>query len=120
MESQPAVTALAALAQASRLEVFRLLVQAGPDGLAPGRITELLGLPAATLSFHLSQLRHAGLVQFRREGRSLIYVAEYAVMNDLLAYLTENCCQGDPAACNPSAGVCDSTRMVTETAGSKN
>jgi DNA-binding transcriptional ArsR family regulator len=104
MEKTAAVAALAALAQDSRLDIFRLLVQAGPDGLPPGRMTERLGLPAATLSFHLTQLRHAGLVTFRREGRSLIYVAEYAAMNDLLGYLTENCCQGDAASCG--AGTC--------------
>lgn len=105
MEKTAAVAALAALAQDSRLDVFRLLVQAGPEGLAPGQMTDRLGLPPATLSFHLTQLRHAGLVTFRREGRSLIYVAEYAAMNSLLAYLTENCCNGDPATCG--IGVCD-------------
>lgn len=105
-----AVAALAALAQDSRLDVFRLLVQAGADGIPPGQISERLGLPGATLSFHLNQLRHAGLVTFRREGRSLIYVAEYDAMNALLAYLTENCCQGDPSACGP--GACDTTSLV--------
>jgi ArsR family transcriptional regulator len=100
MEKMDAVAALAALAQDSRLDVFRLLVQAGADGVPAGRIGERLGLPAATLSFHLNQLRHAGLVTFRREGRSLIYLAEYHAMNALLAYLTENCCQGDAAACD--------------------
>ncbi len=99
MEKPDAIAALAALAQDTRLDVFRLLVQAGPAGLPAGRIGEQLGLPSATLSFHLNQLRHAGLVAFRREGRSLIYAAEYAAMNGLLAYLTENCCQGDAAAC---------------------
>jgi ArsR family transcriptional regulator len=105
MEKTPAITALAALAQESRLDIFRLLVQAGPEGLPAGRIGERLGLPAATLSFHLSQLKQAGLVTFRREGRSLIYAAEYAVMNGLLAYLTENCCEGDASACG--LAVCD-------------
>ena len=99
MEASDVVAALAALAQESRLDVFRLLVQAGPDGLAPGEIGERLGLPSATLSFHLSQLKHAGLVTFRRNGRSLIYAAKYPAMNELLAYLTENCCGGDAAAC---------------------
>jgi len=79
--------------------VFRLLVQAGADGMPAGQIGEQLGLPSATLSFHLSQLKHAQLVTFRRESRSLIYRAAYPIMNDLLAYLTENCCQGDAAAC---------------------
>ncbi len=99
MEKTDAVIALAALAQVSRLEVFRLLVQAGVDGLSAGRIGDRLGLPGATLSFHLNQLKHAGLVTFHREGRSLIYAASYATMNRLLAYLTENCCQGDVASC---------------------
>lgn len=99
MEKSDAVAALAALAQESRLDVFRLLVQAGPDGLAAGEIGEQLGLPSATLSFHLSQLKHAGLITFRRNGRSLIYAAKYPAMNELLAYLTENCCRGDAAAC---------------------
>ena len=110
MEITNAVSALAALAQQSRLEVFRLLVAAGTDGLPAGQIGERLGLPGATLSFHLNQLRQAGLVTFRREGRSLIYLAEYDAMNALLAYLTENCCQGDAAACN--VGVCDTTALV--------
>ena len=104
MEKIDALDALAALAQESRLDVFRLLVQAGTEGLPAGRIGERLGLPSATLSFHLNQLRHAGLVTFRREGRSLIYAAEYAAMNGLLAYLTENCCQGDAAACGLATG----------------
>lgn len=102
MEKKNAIAALAALAQDTRLDVFRLLVQAGPDGLPAGRIGEVLGLPSATLSFHLNHLRHAGLVTFRREGRSLIYVAEYTAMNALLAYLTENCCAGAEAACAPA------------------
>jgi ArsR family transcriptional regulator len=105
MEKTAAVAALAALAQDTRLDVFRLLVQAGPDGLPPGQICERLGLPSATLSFHLAQLRHAGLVTFQREGRSLIYAAEYAAMNDLLAYLMQNCCQGDISGCG--VGQCD-------------
>jgi DNA-binding transcriptional ArsR family regulator len=108
MEKPNALTALAALAQGTRLDIFRLLVQAGAGGMAAGQIGDRLGLPSATLSFHLSQLRHAGLVTFRRESRSLIYAAEYATMNSLLAYLTENCCQGDAstcavAACDPAA-----------------
>lgn len=96
IDKSDAIAALAALAQDSRLDIFRLLVQAGPVGLPAGRIGERLGLPSATLSFHLSQLRHAGLVMFRRESRSLIYAAEYSTMSKLLGYLTENCCQGDP------------------------
>lgn len=99
MDRTPAIAGLAALAQESRLDIFRLLVEAGPVGLPAGRIGERLGLPPATLSFHLNQLRHAGLISFRRERRSLIYAAEYERMNDLLGYLTENCCRGDATAC---------------------
>jgi DNA-binding transcriptional ArsR family regulator len=117
MEKTNAVAALSALAQEHRLDVFRLLVQAGPEGMAPGQITERLGLPGATLSFHLTQLRHAGLVSFRREGRSLIYAADYGSMNDLLDYLTENCCRGDPAGCGPRA--CDTTEMVAAKKGTR-
>lgn len=102
MEKSNAIAALAALAQETRLDVFRLLVQAGPDGLPAGRIGEMLGLPSATLSFHLNQLKQAGMVTFRRESRSLIYAAEYATMNALLSYLTENCCGGTAAACGPA------------------
>ena len=109
MEKRDAIAALAALAQESRLDVFRLLVQAGADGLPAGQIAERLGVPPNSLSFHLNQLRHAGLVTFRRESRSLIYAAEYAAMNDLLAYLTENCCQG-AASCAPAA--CDNTASI--------
>jgi ArsR family transcriptional regulator len=116
MEKDDAIAALAALAQGSRLDVFRLLVQAGVEGMPAGQIGDRLGLPSATLSFHLNQLRHAGLVTFRREGRSLIYAAEYITMNGLLAYLTENCCQGDPSACN--LGICDSSSLVTRNKGS--
>ena len=105
MEKSAAIAALAALAQESRLDIFRLLVQAGAEGLPAGQIGERLGLPSATLSFHLSQLKQAGLATFRREGRSLIYAAAYPAMNGLLAYLTENCCRGDPAACGLDA--CD-------------
>lgn len=111
MEKSDAIAALAALAQESRLDIFRLLVQAGGEGMAAGQIGKRLGLPSATLSFHLSQLKQARLLTFRREGRSLIYAAEYAVMNDLLAYLTENCCQGDPAACG--VGVCEASTRET-------
>ncbi len=99
MEKIDAIAALAALAQESRLDIFRLLVQAGEGGMPAGKIGERLGLPSATLAFHLKELKHAGLVTFEREGRSLIYSAVYPTMNALLGYLTENCCQGDPAAC---------------------
>jgi ArsR family transcriptional regulator len=99
MEQTAALTALAALAQESRLDVFRLLVQTGPGGMPAGQISERLALPPATLSFHLNHLKQSGLVTCRRESRSLIYTAEYTTMNALLAYLTDNCCQGDPAGC---------------------
>jgi ArsR family transcriptional regulator, arsenate/arsenite/antimonite-responsive transcriptional repressor len=116
MERIPAIAALAALAQESRLDIFRLLVEAGPAGLPAGRIGERLDLPPATLSFHLNQLRHAGLVSFRRESRSLIYAAEYGTMNDLLGYLTENCCRGDAAACAVSA-TCEPTPLSPQAEG---
>jgi len=115
MEKRDAIAALAALAQDSRLDIFRLLVQAGTVGLPAGQIAERLNLPAATLSFHLNQLKHAGLVTFRRESRSLIYAADYAAMNDLLAYLTENCCRGDAACHGP--GACDTTALTSPAKG---
>ena len=117
MEKDDAIAALAALAQESRLDIFRLLVQAGTDGMPAGQIGERLGLPSATLSFHLNQLRHANLVTFRREGRSLIYVAEYPAMNALLGYLAENCCQGHPSACG--VGVCDGSTLTTAKEGTR-
>lgn len=94
MEEQDVVKALAALAQASRLRVFRTLVVAGPSGLTPGALSEELGVPGNTLSFHLKELAHAGLVTQEREGRNLIYRAAYAQMNELLAYMVDHCCQG--------------------------
>jgi ArsR family transcriptional regulator len=106
MEKLAAISALAALAQGSRLDIFRLLVQAGPEGLPPGKIGDRLSLPLATLSFHLNQLKQAGLITFRRDGRSLIYSAAYGRMNALLGFLTENCCQSDPAACDPGRTIC--------------
>ncbi|MDT7953800.1 MAG: metalloregulator ArsR/SmtB family transcription factor [Acetobacteraceae bacterium] len=112
MEKRNAIAALGALAQDSRLDIFRLLIEAGAEGLPAGRIGERLGLPSATLSFHLNQLRHAGLATFRREGRSLIYAAEYGTMNDLLGYLTENCCRGNPSACG--VAICDPSAAISE------
>jgi ArsR family transcriptional regulator, arsenate/arsenite/antimonite-responsive transcriptional repressor len=103
MEKSKAVATLAALAQDNRLDVFRLLVQAGPEGLAAGTVAERLSLAPNTLSFHFDRLRQAGLVTVTREGRSLIYAARFETMNALLAYLTENCCGGDPSACAPIA-----------------
>ena len=102
MEKEAVIIALAALAQETRLDIYRLLVQAGADGLPAGQIGDRLGLPSATLAFHLKQLKFSGLVTFTREGRSLIYAAVYPVMNGLLAYLTENCCGRGEAACLPA------------------
>ena len=95
-----AVEALSALAQESRLAIFRLLVEAGPEGMAAGRIGESLGLPPATLSFHLAHLARAGLATSQQEGRFVIYAADFQNMNRLVAYLTENCCGG--AYCGPA------------------
>ena len=101
MEKMQAIVALAALAQETRLDIYRLLVQAGAGGLPAGQIGERLRLPPATLAFHLKELKHAGLATFTRQGRSLIYAAVYPTMNALLAYLTENCCGGDWVGCGP-------------------
>jgi ArsR family transcriptional regulator, arsenate/arsenite/antimonite-responsive transcriptional repressor len=100
MEKTIAVAALAALAQDNRLDVFRLLVQAGPDGMPAGAVAEKLGLAPNTLTFHFDRLRQAGLVTVRRDGRSMIYAARYEQMNDLLGFLTENCGAGS-ADCAP-------------------
>ncbi len=94
MKSLDAVASLAALAQDTRLNVFRLLVQKGRAGLAPGAIAEKLGVPNATLSFHLKELLHAGLVGARQDGRFIHYSANYEQMNALIRYLTDNCCGG--------------------------
>jgi len=116
METKDAVAALAALAQDSRLDVFRLLVQTGPDGIAAGRIAERLAISPATLSFHLAQLRHAGLINMRRDGRSLVYSADYDGMNELMSFLTENCCGGAVAcgvpACEPASRTPISSAIV--------
>ena len=101
MEKTDAVAALAALAQDNRLDVFRLLVQAGPEGMPAGAVASALDLQPNTLTFHFDRLRMAGLVTVRREGRSMIYAAQYERMNGLLAFLTENCCGGAP--CTPAA-----------------
>lgn len=103
-----ALAALSGLSQETRLAIFRLLVQRGPEGLPAGKIGARLGLPAATLSFHLAHLEQCGLLRAQRAGRMIIYSADYATMNNLMTYLTENCCGGDPAACTP--GVCDPAR----------
>jgi len=103
MEKTLAVVALAALAQDNRLDVFRLLVQAGPAGLPAGQVATALDLAPNTLSFHFDRLRSAGLVTVRRDGRSMIYAARFETMNALLFYLTENCCQGAPQSFAPAA-----------------
>jgi len=94
MESNVAVQAFGALAQPTRLAIYRLLVTAGPEGLAAGAIGEKLDLPPATLSFHLKELSQAGLVRSRQDGRSIIYSANFDTMVDLVSFLTENCCGG--------------------------
>lgn len=99
MESKTAVRTLGALAQETRLDIFRLLVREGPDGVPAGSIGERLAIPAPTLSFHLAQLARSGLVLSRRDGRSIRYAANYGGMNALLTYLTEDCCQGRPEIC---------------------
>lgn len=102
MENKSAVNALAALAQESRLAIFRRLVRAGPEGLAAGKIGETLGIPPSSLSFHMKELVHARLVTSRQESRYVIYSANFEAMHELLAFLTENCCGGQP--CGPTPG----------------
>lgn len=102
MEEQDALRALAALAQATRLQAFRALVVAGPEGLTAGALAETLGQASSTLSFHLKELLNAALVSQERDGRSLIYRASFERMDGLLAYLTENCCGGQACAPQPT------------------
>jgi DNA-binding transcriptional ArsR family regulator len=102
MKAASAIEALGALAQEHRLAVFRQLVQVGDEGMAAGAIAEAIGIPASSLSFHLAQLRHAGLILQERQHRSLIYRANYAAMNALLGYLTENCCAGSACGAGPA------------------
>lgn len=101
MKIGAAVEALGALAQESRLSIFRMLVQAGKEGIAAGALGERLGIPGATLSFHLKTLAHARLIKSRTEGRFVIYSANYAEMDKLIAYLTEHCCAGETSRCAP-------------------
>ena len=122
METKNTIQALAALAQETRLSIFRLLVVAGPEGMAVGKIAEQLGLANATLSFHLKELNNAGLTTATPNGRSIICAADFTTMNSLIAYLTENCCAG--AGCAPSVkatSVCRTspTLSKTSTAGQK-
>ena len=101
MKTKSVITALSALAQETRLAVFRLLITAGPEGMTPGKISERLSLPPATLSFHLKELSHARLIVSRQESRFIYYSADYQAMNKLIAFLTENCCAG--SACETSS-----------------
>ncbi len=109
MDSAEIIRSLAALAQEHRLAAFRLLVQAGPDGMAAGAIGEAVGAVPSSMSFHLAQLAHSGLITQRRQGRSIIYAADFAAMNALMGYLTENCCGGVPCtgdvACIPQTAI---------------
>ena len=116
MESKDAVAALAALAQSSRLSVFRTLVQAGPSGLPAGQVAELTGIPPSSLSFHLKELSHAGLADSRQDGRFVIYTARFETMNALLGYLTDNCCGGNPCT---SASACAPKPAAKKTASRK-
>ena len=113
MEKHNAVTALAALAQDNRLDIFRLLVQAGPEGMPAGAVATALDLAPNTLTFHFDRLRTAGLVTVRRDGRSMIYAAQYEQMNALLGFLTENCCAGAPAVCAPATGKATTSKRKT-------
>ncbi len=112
METNAAVLALSALAQTSRLAVFRALVQAGPAGMAAGRIAEVTGIPPSSLSFHLKELTHAVLAHARQDGRFVIYTAQFDTMDALLGFLTENCCGGNPCA-SVCAPVCPPSKEPT-------
>ena len=103
MRRDEVIAALGALAQESRLDIFRMLVQKGPDAVAAGDIARKLDLPAPTLSFHLGQLKHAGLLSAHRNSRSIAYAVNFRTMNALIKYLTENCCQGQPDLCAPAS-----------------
>lgn len=108
MDTKTAIAALAALAQESRLAVFRLLVEAGPAGLAASKIAAALAIPSSSLSFHLKELSHAGLIAARQEGRFIIYATRFETMNGLIAFLLEDCCGGNP--CTPvCAPACTTT-----------
>ena len=117
MENNRVMAALAALAQGNRLDVFRLLVKAGHSGLAAGQIATALGLPPNPLSFHFDRLRQAGLVTVRRASRSMIYAARFDTMNELVAFLTENCCAGvaDDCGRSCSAPVSSSKSLAKKT-----
>jgi ArsR family transcriptional regulator len=106
MEKQASISALAALAHETRLDVFRVLVQAGPEGLAAGAVGAVLDIPSATLSFHLKELKSSGLIQCERDGRSRIYSPDFSAVNELIAFLTANCCSGVDGEGSPGGG-CD-------------
>lgn len=112
MQTKDVITALAALAQESRLAVFRLLVQVGPAGLAASKIAEILGVPPSSLSFHLKELSYADLVISRQEGRFVIYSANIANMNSLIGFLTENCCGGNPCVSTTTPTCCDTESAI--------
>lgn len=99
MKSSQVVKALSALAQPTRLAIFRMLVTCGPSGLAAGQVSEKLKVSPATMSFHFKALSHAGLIESRQDGRFIYYAANFVAMNNIVAYLTENCCAGNPDAC---------------------
>ena len=116
MRREEVIAALGALAQDSRLDIFRMLVEKGPGPLPAGQIARKLDLPAPTLSFHLGQLKHAGLLSAHRHSRSISYAVNYRTMNALLKYLTDNCCQGQPELCAPaSCAPLDGTREPART-----
>ena len=105
MDTEDAVTALAALAHGSRLDIFRRLVELGPEGAHPSDLAQHFEIPAATLSFHLKALAHAGLIEAEKNSRNILYRANFSQMQSLVDYLTRNCCGGDPAKCAPEAMV---------------
>ena len=111
METKSVIAALSALAQESRLGIFRHLVQVGPDGCAASKIGEALDIAPSSLSFHMKELSHAGLVTSRQEGRFVIYAANYDVMNEVLGFLTENCCGDNP--CSPVSACCPPSAAAT-------
>ncbi|HJV73586.1 MAG TPA: metalloregulator ArsR/SmtB family transcription factor [Noviherbaspirillum sp.] len=109
MEINNVISALSALSQESRLAIFRLLVQAGPQGIVASKIGEQLGIPPSSLSFHLKELTHAGMITSKQDGRFVIYAANFNTMNALVAFLTENCCSGNP--CSPArTPACDASK----------
>lgn len=121
LDTKAATTLMAALAHESRLAVFRLLIQAGPQGRAASKISDELGVPPSSLSFHLKELSHAGLLTTRQEGRFIYYAANFDQMNELMAFLTANCCGGNPCApvgkvdCTPTSGTVSSTPQQAST-----